>query len=160
MKFNQIVKNLSHNKWLLLILLPLVLMVAGFGISYVISQKSITAPGASCQEKYCVSLKNGVASPQSLGVPIGSVVQFNSADNQTHNIILSKDEGGHSGASQVGSAAHDTTSEISSSGDFGAGEAWRTIFSKEGTFSFHDRYNHELTVFVVVFKPGETYKVQ
>lgn len=90
---------------------------------------------------YSVDLKEGRANPDSLAVAVGKAVQFNAKDGKKYNFALGEggEHHGHSGSL--------------SSGDFGEGQAWRATFSKPGTYFFHDHYNPNVNVLIVVYQP-------
>lgn len=101
-----------------------------------------------CEVAACISLKENAADPNIVSVANGSFVQFNSSDGKKHNISLA-----HSGAQ------HDDPQRYES-GDFGADEAWKVQFKKDGAYSFRDKYNDNITVSVVVSTPGKDYKIE
>ena len=90
-----------------------------------------------------VALQDNKATPDTVTVLVGNTVQFNSADNKKHNMA----EGEGSAAGHV----HDHESSYQS-GDFGAKEAWRVRFKKAGNYFFHDHYNPDINVLVVVYE--------
>lgn len=120
----------------------------GFGIAYNLSNKNTAIAAAAECAGTCVYLREGKADPATVAVPAGSFVQFNSADGTTHNMSQGK-----------GGAAHEHNGSFSS-GPFKADEAWRVQFKKEGTYHFHDHYNPNINVMVVVYTPGKDYKIQ
>jgi|GEM_PF-5940792 len=101
-----------------------------------------------CEVTECVALKDKVAVPDTLTVPVGSTVQFNSADGKKHSLSLG--EGGEE---------HVHTGPFSS-GDFDSDEAWRVQFNDKGTYIFHDHYSPEISVLVVVYEPGGDYRIK
>ena len=70
------------------------------------------------------------------------MLQFNTKDGKKHRIAIGQ-----------GGTEHEHIS-ATNSGDFGAGEAWRVRFDKVGTYFFHDHYNPNVNVLVVVYEPG------
>lgn len=118
-----------------------------FGTVYAVtSMKSKFTSGTDCQGT-CVALTSSGAKPNTIAVPVGTYVQFNSADGRSHN--LSNGKGGeehvHSGKFR--------------SGEFKADEGWRVQFSKEGSYFLHDHLNPKINVLVVVYTPGKDYTV-
>lgn len=90
-----------------------------------------------------VTLKDNKATPDTVTVLAGNTVQFNSADNKKHNMA----EGEGNAAGHV----HNHEGSYQSR-DFGANEAWRVRFKKAGNYFFHDHYNPDLNVLVVVYE--------
>lgn len=121
-----------------------------FGIAYAVTardQDVVNALQAPCKDT-CVALTENGANPNSIAVATGSYVQFNSADGKTHNLSIGG--GGHE---------HEHTGKFYS-GEFKADEAWRVQFNDEGTFKFHDHFNPNINVIVVVYTPGKDYRVE
>ncbi len=120
---------------------------ASFGVFYSLANNRKPAP-KKCLVEACVSLYTQSADPTVITVTSGSYVQFNSADGKKHNIALA-----HSGTQ------HDDASEYES-GDFGAGEAFKVQFKKDGAYTFRDKFNDAISVNVVVYTAGKDYKIQ
>jgi plastocyanin len=118
----------------------------GFGIFYSISKNSGTETQAICQG-ICVSLYENRAAPDTVTVPVGTHVQFNSKDGKSHNLSLG--EGGEE---------HEHNGKFYS-GEFQADEGWRAEFNQEGSFYFHDHFNPKINILVVVYTPGKEYKL-
>jgi plastocyanin len=136
------------SKWFL----PAVVLLLGvisFGAFYAMAtQKNPEySKSQNCETEFCVALKSNGADPRELSVPVGSFVQFNSADNKTHNLSLGEggDEHDHSGPFY--------------SGEFGGDEAWKVQFKEDGSYFFHDHMNPDINVLVVVYTPGKDYKI-
>lgn len=91
---------------------------------------------------FYVDLKDDHANPDTLTVPVGKTVQFNTKDGRKHNISVG--EGGEE---------HEHTGSFHS-GDFGKDEAWRATFKEPGTYSFHDHYNPNINVLIVAYRPS------
>lgn len=94
-----------------------------------------------------VALKDGAAFPNEVIIELGDQVQFNSSDGRTHNISSGKgndygEEHGH-----VASGAD--------SGEFGADEGYLVSFSEPGTYYFHDHYDADAFITVLVYTPEE-----
>lgn len=107
-----------------------------------------TASAEPCKQVVCVELTSNGASPDTLAVIAGGYVQFSSADGKTHSLSLGKggEEHGHTGPF--------------SSGDFDADEAWKVQFKEPGTYHFHDHYNPELNILVVVYEQGADHSIR
>ncbi|PLS81799.1 hypothetical protein CYG49_01500 [Candidatus Saccharibacteria bacterium] len=123
--------------------------IVGFGVTYGLSAgaSNFVNGNESCNGT-CIALKGEGAHPTTIAVPVGSFVQFNSADGKSHSLSL----GG-------GGEEHSHTGDFSS-GTFGADEAWRVQFKDEGTFKFHDHLNPKINVLIIVYTPGKDYKVE
>lgn len=130
----------------LLVAIAIVGALSGF-----FAVKTFLGPNVSaepCKQMVCVELTADGASPDTLAVLAGGYVQFNSADGKKHSLSLGKggDEHSHSGPF--------------SSGDFSADEAWKVQFKEPGTYHFHDHYNPELNVLIVVYEPGADHSIR
>ncbi len=150
-----LMKVIRQNTGALLVLVAVVSIGAGFlGINSL--TKNSKAVANDCQG-LCVSISPEGMQPNELAVKTGEFVQFNSADGKTHNLAFG---GGTSSSVHEGNetdgnghdASHDHDSSYSS-GDFGADEAWRVQFKNAGTFRFHDHYNPDLEILIVVYDP-------
>lgn len=96
----------------------------------------------------CVALQEKEASPSTITVTPGTYVQFNSADGKKHSLSLG------------GGGEHHEHKGSFSSGTFQADEAWRVQFKEEGSYKFHDHYNPNINVLVVVYTTGKTYQIE
>lgn len=130
-----------------MVLLVLAVSLLAFTAAFLMAKNTSTVSGISC-EGTCVALKSGGANPNSIAVAKGSSVQFNSADGKTHSLSLGEGGEEHSHSGKF------------SSGDFKADEAWRVQFNDEGSFYFHDHYNPQINILVVVYTPGKEYKLE
>jgi plastocyanin len=101
----------------------------------------------NCTDATCIDITSDGIKPGEVAIEAGRYVQFNTKDGKTHNLSLGK-----------GGEAHDHTGPLHS-GDFKKDEAWRVQFKEEGSYYFHDHYNPELSVLVVVYKTGKEYKI-
>jgi plastocyanin len=131
----------------LLAFLAMAMVLLGFlGARYIASSR--VSADRSCQTIQCVALGSEGANPDTLAIPVGSSVQFNSADDKTHSLSLGKggDAHGHSGPF--------------TSGDFGSEEAWKVQFKEPGTFHFHDHYNPKLNILIVVYEPNGDHTIR
>lgn len=142
-------KNITRDR---AVLFAAILIIAGlfsFGTVHTVSARNIRnqLSKTRCQS-FCIGLYEDRASPDTIAVPLGNYVQFNSKDGKTHD--LSFGEGGvehvHSGKFY--------------SGDFSANEGWRVQFNQEGTFYFHDHLNPKISILIIVYSPGKNYKIQ
>jgi plastocyanin len=134
-------------------LVLIVVVCMAFGIiagSHVASGRA-SRPAADCPG-VCVDLKEDQASPDAISVPVGTQVQFNARDDRTRNLGLGK--GGHAHHSD-----HEHIGDFTS-GDFGAGEAWKVEFKEVGVYEFHDHYQPDVRITVVVYRPGADYEVR
>ncbi|MDQ3123618.1 MAG: hypothetical protein M3Q14_02965 [bacterium] len=123
-------------------------------------------------------------SPDQVNVPIGGSVQFNSRDGQKHALSLGSGSGERAheenttgtdslahgtsdpehneaevdheefAAEDHDTTAHDHAESDYSSGTFQADEGWKVTFSKPGTYFFHDHFNPDLNILVVVYQPS------
>lgn len=124
-------------------------VAVGFSGFYAYALSKEKSPEAVvCNTDACISLYKDYAEPNIVTIEAGSFVQFNSVGDSKHNLFLS-----HSGAQ------HDDDSEYLS-GDFGAGEAWKVQFKKDGAYSFQDKYNEKIYINVVVYTKGKDYKIE
>jgi plastocyanin len=131
-----------------LVLVALSFAVIGFGGSYAIAQATDkpSAQASAYSGPISVDLINDKASPDSLAVRVGQIIQFNTKDGQTHDISFGEGDGdGH---------AHEHTSSYSS-GDFGSGQAWKIHFNKAGTYTLHDHLHPNINVVVVAYNPDK-----
>jgi len=101
-------------------------------------------PAATQCQGICVALREDGMYPNELAVKRGELVQFNSADGQSHNI--SEGDGAHGD-----DHAHEHVGDYLS-GEFGPDEAWRVQFNKAGTYKLHDHYNPKQSILVVVYE--------
>lgn len=132
--------------------LAVFIILLSFGAAYTVTAKNNksqnqVATDPSCSD-ICVDLYQDKASPNTLAVAVGSYVQFNSKDGKAHELSL----GG-------GGGEHEHKGDFQS-GEFKADEGWRVQFKEEGTFTFHDHYNPNVNIVVVVYTPGKDYKVR
>ncbi|MDQ2973533.1 MAG: hypothetical protein M3Q79_03570 [bacterium] len=98
----------------------------------------------------CVSITKDGIQPTELAVKAGEFVQFNTADGKVHNLALGDGNGDHD---THNSEAHEHNADFTS-GDFGKDEAWRVQFKQPGTYKFHDHYNPDFRILVVVYEPN------
>lgn len=98
--------------------------------------------GTVAPADFYIDLESGRANPDTITVPLGKTVQFNSKDGKEHNISV----GG-------GGEEHEHTGSFHS-GVFGKNEAWRATFNKPGTYIFHDHNNPHINILIVVYQPS------
>jgi plastocyanin len=142
----------THNKWiyyLIVILLLSVLAIVGAYATKVYSKKvetpvTVTGPVVIHQ----IALANGVATPNELAIKLGEKIQLNSRDGKLHEISTGK-------GNDYGNEHDHTVGELSS-GTFGADEGYIISFTKTGTYFFHDHFNPNEFITIVVYNPEHT----
>lgn len=125
------------------IFLLVVILTAGvvYGISYKLGflnsplKKDVT-------NIHMVSLIGNKADPDIVLAKVGDYVQFNSKDGKEHNLAQG------SGNAVDESHAHNQTGP--DSGKFKRDEAYKVQFKKVGIYAFHDHYNPDLYIRVIV----------
>ncbi len=146
-------------KWVLFSAIIVVSAGAAFGVTrYLNAQPAVTT------EDVQVSLFADRAEPSATAVERGKAVVFNTKDDKIHDIGQGsgKDEAAHEGsghgdeASHEGSRSgeHEHTNGGKESGPFGKGQAYRVVFDKIGTYTFHDHLNPKIRITVVVYEPN------
>lgn len=96
----------------------------------------------SDRKVHSVAIKKSNDQPIDLLIKSGEYVQFNSADGGEHQIVQGD---GHN--TTHGEGALD-------SGVFKGDEGYRLQFSKIGKYEFHDNYDHDYTITVIVYDPN------
>lgn len=139
-------KDLANKRSLVIVSLFIAAGLVGFSVVYAMSKNTDSNEQTNC-EGTCVALYKDRADPDTVTVPVGTYVQFNSADGKAHSLSLGE-----------GGGEHDHTGKFNS-GKFQADEGWRVEFKDEGTFYFHDHLNPKINVLVVVYTPGKDYKL-
>ncbi|HEY0011158.1 MAG TPA: hypothetical protein VGB97_04620 [Candidatus Paceibacterota bacterium] len=134
-------KNLSWTNYFALLTL---LSFAAAGVAYA-AQAEGTKQAAVPETIHQVALIDGEAFPNELIIPIGDRVQFNSQDGLTHDISTGK------GNDYDHEHEHVTTGV--SSGHFGPDEAYLVTLPGAGTYYFHDHYNPDAFITVLVYEP-------
>jgi plastocyanin len=129
-------------------------MLIGFGVFMFIARtqsSNAIVRSNTCRQSTCIDITSSGLRPDSVAVRKGDTVQFNTKDGQLHNFGIG---GGSDHSSQgkdaSGGHGHEHFGEYAS-GDFGADQAWRVQFKQTGTYMFHDHYNPNLNVLVVVY---------
>lgn len=154
-----------------IVIVALIAGTIGFvGMNKLASSKK-SSRVVACDAKECVNLRDGLAVPDTINVPVGSFVQFNSADGKKYNLAIKNEKGSlaydHGGGADnheegdihAEESHHDADSSAFKSGDFKDDEAWRVQFKEKGTYIFTDAYNPKISILVVVYQPGGTYKI-
>lgn len=125
----------------------------GFGISYKLSSTTeVPTSGSAATEgskdnPHQLALSKADKDPVDLLIKKGDYVQFNSKDGSQHQIIQ--------GASTM--AEHGPTEHVPSpldSGVFNGDEGYLLQFKEIGKYEFHDNYDHDHTITIVVYEPG------
>ena len=140
--------KILHNRALFLAAIVLVAGIVSFGVVRMVSANNNRSITKQQCNGTCINLFADKAVPDTIAVPVGTYVQFNSKDGKTHD--LAQGEGGHE---------HVHTGKFQS-GDFKGDEAWRVQFTQDGHYYFHDHLNPEISILVVVYTPGKDYKIQ
>lgn len=140
-------RNLNiKNPFLVLPIVATIAITAGFfGIQPLTKPKLANANG--CQG-VCVNITPDGMEPNELVVKTGEYVQFNTADNQRHNLSLGK--GAENSSHGHDKLAHDHDPGLES-GEFGPGEAWHAQFKKAGTYVMHDHKHPANSILIVVY---------
>lgn len=155
----------------------------GFAASYAIrsndsSQASVavsTQPRLGSKENpHEIALTESQKEPIDILINVGDYVQFNSKDGGEHQIIQGKptvehghDTGVDAGHDETGAAeegeSHGVTTAPLDSGVFKADEGYSLQFKNVGKYEFHDNYNHEYAITVIVYdkdKKSEDTKIE
>lgn len=137
------------SKWMLIGFAWIVAVIGFIGASFVgaISTNNDIRQ-SKCDAAACISLSRQSSQPEVITVTSGSYVNFNSADDQKHNIALT-----HSGIQHEDKNRYE-------SGDFNADEAWKVQFKKDGVYTFEDKYNENAEITVIVYNPGKKYEIK
>ena len=134
-------------KKLPLIIVVTVALLCGFGAAFVLtSRPNSNKAVASNSTPVQVDLKDDMATPSQVTIPVGQTVQFNTKDDLAHEMSLGEGNGD--------SHHHEHEGDYSS-GEFGKGEAWKVNFKKAGTFTFHDHKHPNINVLVVAYQPNK-----
>jgi plastocyanin len=129
-----------------LLVIAIIAAVIGFAGVRTFGNGNVAASG--CDVDVCVLLTAEGAKPDIIALKAGGFVQFNSADGKKHSLSLGSGGSEHSHSGPF------------SSGNFDGDEAWKVQFKEKGTFQFHDHYNPELNVLVVVYEPGGDHTIR
>lgn len=126
-------------------------LIIGYGMVNMLAYKNNVAGSPNCKG-VCVSIKPEGMDPTELAVKVGEYVQFNTADNKTHNLSLGNGQDAEHG--QHDALAHDHNAGFES-GKFGPGEAYRVQFKKAGTYVMHDHDYPTNRILIVVYNPSK-----
>lgn len=94
------------------------------------------------EKTHMVSLLEDRADPDIVIVNTGDQVQFNSRDGKEHNLT----QGSGNAADEI----HSHDAEGIESGIFKSDEAYKVQFKKRGIYSFHDHFNPDIYIRVIV----------
>lgn len=128
---------MKRKEFILTLVAAIALASGGFLVASAVAQRR--SPMGS---NYQVQLQATKATPDTLSIPVGSTVQFDSHDGNEHELAL--------GEGAADGHGHDHTGAYSS-GTFGADEGWRVQFKETGTYFFHDHKNPDINILVVVY---------
>jgi plastocyanin len=108
----------------------------------------------SKQNPHQVSLTKDQTKPVDLLIDVGDYVQFNSKDGGEHQIIQGKptaDHGHDEYADAVHGEEHGAADSPLDSGVFKADEGYIVQFNDVGKYEFHDNYNHDYEISIIVY---------
>lgn len=133
-----------------LVLVAVIFGVVSFAAFWLVGnkQQGFSATSATCPVSVCVALKTDAATPDTISVKLGDVVQFNSSDGKSHSL-----------STGLGGDEHEHTGPYSS-GEFKADEGWRVKFKEAGTFKFHDHTNPKISILVVAYQEGGDHTIK
>ena len=120
----------------------------------------------SKENPHQVSLTKDQTEPVDLLINVGDYVQFNSKDGSEHQIIQGKptaDHGHDEYADAVHGEAHGDSVSPLDSGVIKADEGYLVQFKDIGKLEFHDNFNHDYAITVIVYdkdKKLEDTKIQ
>lgn len=126
----------------LVMLIFLLAVIGGSAVVLIVhkNKKVIVADGI----QHIILYPNKV-DPSAIAVTVGSKVEFDSSDQELHNLAQGEDNtAGH---------GHTTGGNVQS-GVFGQGEGYRVTFAKTGTYNYHDTLHTQLIATVVVYDSG------
>lgn len=121
----------------------------GYSVTTLTSSSRTHVSSKTCSS-ICVDIGPKGMIPTELAIKTGQYVQFNTADNQKHNLALGDGQDPASGNHDP--LTHDHIAGIES-GEFGPGEAWKVQFKKAGTYLMHDHDHPTNRILVVVYNP-------
>lgn len=120
-----------------------------------VAQTAESAPVLGSKENpHLVSLTKDQTEPVDLLINVGDYVQFNSKDGSEHQLIQGKptaDHGHDEYADAVHGEAHGATDSPLDSGIIKADEGYLLQLKKVGKYDFHDNYNHDYAITVIVY---------
>lgn len=156
----------------------LLIAILSFGAAFTIrnsTEESVATTSSSVTEDstlgskenpHVVPLTKDQTKPVDLLINVGDYVQFNSKDGSEHQIIQGKptaDHGHDEYADAVHGEVHGATDSPLDSGVIKADEGYLVQFNTIGKLEFHDNYNHEYAITVIVYdkdKKIEDTKIQ
>lgn len=133
-----------------------VVSVAAFAVTYTMSAKSektstasiVTNAQGTKEDPHQVALLANNKDPVDIIIKKGEYIQFNSKDGKDHQLI----QGAHS--KEHGPTGH-TPSPLDS-GIIKGDEGYLLQFKETGKYDFHDNYNHNSTISVLVYDPTKS----
>lgn len=142
----------------------LLIAILSFGAAYTIrtttedpvanTASSTSDVKGSKENPHVVSLTKDQKEPVDLLINVGDYVQFNSKDGSEHQVIQGKptaDHGHDEYADAVHGEEHGKTDSPLDSGIIKADEGYLLQFKNIGKFEFHDNYNHDYAITVIVY---------
>ncbi len=153
----------------------------GFTASYALAQKSKSSrqttptnqlPSGRLPDKdgravYEVQLIKGTKAPVDLLLKTGDYVQFNSKDDGEHQIIQGRNTNTEHGDTSPANNEHIEDGEsrpekakVLDSGIIKGDEGYLLQFNSTGKFEFHDNYDHDYTITVIVYDPNGKTKLE
>ena len=112
-----------------------------FGISYKVGFFT-SPPKKLAANIHMVSLVGKKADPEIVLARVGDYVQFNSRDGKNHDL--------EQGSGNAIDESHDHKEFALGSGNFTKDEAYKVQFKKVGIYAFHDHYNPDIYIRVIV----------
>ncbi len=144
----------------------LLIAILSFGAAFAIrsnAEESVATTASTVTEDstlgtkenpHVVSLTKDQSKPVDLLINVGDYVQFNSKDGGEHQIIQGKptaDHGHDEYADAVHGEEHGKTDSPLDSGVIKSDEGYLLQFNNIGKFEFHDNYNHDSEITVIVY---------
>lgn len=115
----------------------------------------------SRQNPHKVKLTKSETDPVDLLINVGDYVQFDSDDAKEHQIIQGKptEDHGHDALSDATHGEeHGITNKPLDSGIIKADEGYLVQFKNVGKFEFHDNFNHDYAITVIVYDKDKKLK--
>lgn len=144
--------NKLNNKWPITLAAGFILIAGiALGLTYSLSASpdvtsvALTSPQGSKENPHEIVLTNERKEPIDMVISSGDYIQFNSKDGKDHQILQ-------------GAATEDHAPSPSplDSGIIKDGKSYLLQFNKTGKYEFHDNYNHNYTITVLVYDPGKS----
>ncbi len=177
MSLNKVKNSLPNTRKQAIVTLLIVVVALGIGFaaSYTLAQKSESSqqskaadqlPAGRLPDKdgkavYEVQLIRGTKEPVDLLLKTGDYVQFNSKDGGEHQIIQGKntntEHGDTAPATNDHAEAGDRPEKAKAldSGIIKPDEGYLIQFNNTGKYEFHDNYDHDYTITVIVYDPNK-----